>query len=778
MVGEAKRELRETDLALRVLIDGTSDVIYLKDRLGRYVFVNAACARLLRMTAESAIGKNDIELFGTDEARLMYEMDQAVLRTCQPQTFEESLSRTEGTRIFHTTKTPYYGPTGDVIGVIGVSRDITESKAQELANAQLVAIVNSSVDAILAKKLDGTITCWNAAAERMFGYSCEEAVGRSVGMLMTPELQKQVAKLHGRLCGGEAIESYEMIGCRKDGTRSPIAVALSPIRDLRGTVVGTSMIARDVTERKQIEKELRESEERQRLAVEAAHLGVWCWRVHEDRLVWTPQCSSMHGLGPDEEVTYERLLAMLHPEDRESTERAVRRALEGCASCQIEHRVVWPDGSIHWLSTSARVLCNDAGVPDRMLGVTFDITAQKQTDQERAELLRREQAARAEAQSATRAKDEFLAVLSHELRTPLQSMLGWTQLLRAPGADARMVQRGMEVMERNIKLQTRLIEDLLDVSRIVAGKLRLAQERVDLGAVVASALASVKAAADAKSIQSDATLEPLAVDVLGDPARLEQVVANLLSNALKFTSKGGRIELGLAREGTSARLTVKDTGAGISPQFLPQVFERFRQAESTLKRAHGGLGLGLAIVRHLIELHGGTVSAESPGEGQGSTFTVTLPLLDSDDRDILTWPNQLRQNEPGPPVTLEDIRVVVVDDEADTREMLETVLRASGAEVHAVHSARAALEAIAYFHPHVVISDVGMPEKDGYDLIDELRAQEVATGSHLPAVALTAFTSQTDREHALAVGFDAHLAKPASPDDVVHVVANLVGRPA
>ena len=483
---------------------------------------------------------------------------------------------------------------------------------------------------MLGTTLDGTITSWNAAAASMFGYSHEEAIGQSIRTLAPPERQEELARFHDRIRRGERIQNHETVARRKAGSRSPIALTLAPIRDPRGAVIGASLIARDITERKRVERELRESEERQRLAVEAAELGVWYWEVGTQRLVWTPRCSLMHGVEPDEEVSYERFLSILHPDDRERTEQTIRRALEECADHRTEHRVVWSDGSVHWISTSGCVLCNDAGVPDRMLGVAFDITEQKRADQERAELLSREQAARTEAQSATRAKDEFLAVLSHELRTPLQSMLGWTQMLKAPGADARMMQKGMETIERNIKLQTQLIEDLLDVSRIVAGKLRLAHERVDLVPVVASALASAKAAADARSIQIDATLAPLGGDVLGDPARLEQVVSNLLSNAVKFTPKGGRVALRLEREGTTARITVADTGAGISPRFLPHVFERFRQAESTAKRSHGGLGLGLAIVRHLVELHDGTVTAESPGEGQGATFVVTLPLVDSE----------------------------------------------------------------------------------------------------------------------------------------------------
>ena len=338
----------------------------------------------------------------------------------------------------------------------------------------------------------------------------------------------------------------------------------------------------------------------------------------------------MHGLGPDEEVSYARLLAMLHPDDRARTESAVARSIEERVQYRIEHRVVWPDGSVRWLSVLGRAFHDEQGRPDRMLGVALDVTAQKQAEEERAQLLAREQAARAEAQAATRAKDDFLAVLSHELRTPLQSMLGWTHVMRAHLLDGRLVQKGLATMERNVKTQAQLVEDLLDVSRIVAGTLRLEQRRVAPEHVVTGALESARVAADAKSIQLDAAIESVAGTVLGDADRLQQVVSNLLTNAVKFTPIGGRVSVRLGREGASARIVVEDSGRGIAPDFLPRVFDRFRQAESGTTRRHGGLGLGLAIVHHLVEAHGGQVKAESPGEGRGATFTVTLPLVEAE----------------------------------------------------------------------------------------------------------------------------------------------------
>jgi signal transduction histidine kinase/ActR/RegA family two-component response regulator len=397
------------------------------------------------------------------------------------------------------------------------------------------------------------------------------------------------------------------------------------------------------------------------------------------------------------------------------------------------------------------------------------------TEHDHAELLTRERAARAEAQAAVHAKDEFLAVVSHELRTPLQSMLGWAQILREKRVDERTMQRGLETIERNVKTQAQLIEDLLDISRIVTGAIRLDLRPIQLGAVVDAALTQVTRSADTKAIRLEASIDPGVGEVLGDPARLEQVVSNLLSNAVKFTPNGGRVSVRLEHDSAAARLVVEDSGRGISPDFLPHVFDRFRQADSTTTRSHGGLGLGLSIVHHLVALHGGTVEAESAGENRGATFTVTLPLL----VEASATPAPKSQRAPTIPAaiatTLDGVRVLIVDDDHDACELLTAVLLDAGAKVHAVHSTADALRELASFEPHLLLSDIGMPGEDGYALLRQVRAREALEGGHLLAIALTAFASQADREEALALGFEEHLAKPVSPADLTRTVARLVG---
>ncbi|WP_445246188.1 hybrid sensor histidine kinase/response regulator [Microcoleus sp. OTE_8_concoct_300] len=410
-------------------------------------------------------------------------------------------------------------------------------------------------------------------------------------------------------------------------------------------------------------------------------------------------------------------------------------------------------------------------------------TAQLETsNRTKDELLMREQMIRAEAEAANRAKDEFLSILSHELRTPLNAILGWSAMLRQRTLSEDKVLRALETIERNAKSQAQLIEDILDVSRIITGKLRLQVRPVNLVPVIESAIESVRLAAEAKSIRLQSVLDSQAGLLLGDANRLQQVVWNLLSNALKFTPKDGRVEIRLQRVNSHAEITVSDTGPGISSEFLPFVFDRFRQHDSTTTRSYGGLGLGLAIVRQLVELHGGTVTVVSPGIGQGTTFTVTLPAMiiplpPSDPERLNSIVEAKRRVEASP--TLEGLQILVVDDEADALELLSTILQNNGAEVIAVASVNQALtiiETATDRSPHVLVSDIGMPDEDGYSLIRKLRQLEAQRGGKLPAIALTAYAGSDDRRQALLAGFQMHLTKPVDAAELVAVVASLTGR--
>jgi len=427
-------------------------------------------------------------------------------------------------------------------------------------------------------------------------------------------------------------------------------------------------------------------------------------------------------------------------------------------------------GRPKWWDAIVTPVGDAQGKPKWLVATLRDITDRKQAEQARQQLLERERAARAEAESANRVKDEFLAVLSHELRSPLNPIVGWSKLLRSRKLDQKIIDRALETIERNAQMQTQLIEDLLDVSRILQGKLSLNVSPVDLASTIQAAMETVRLAAEAKAIQIQTLLESEVGQVLGDAGRLQQIVWNLLSNAVKFTPQAGRVDIRLERFDSQAQIIVSDTGKGIHPDFLPHVFDYFRQADSTTTRNFGGLGLGLAIVRQLVELHGGTVRADSLGEGQGATFTVRLPLMPTQPR-----PDQDRkQSEQS--LDLNGVKVLLVDDDENSREFVAFLLEMYGASVTAVDSAGEAFAALTQFKPDVLLSDIGMPDVDGYMLIRQLRTLSPQEGGQIQAIALTAYAGEINYQQALAAGFQRHVSKPVEPDQLLAAIISLIGR--
>jgi signal transduction histidine kinase len=414
----------------------------------------------------------------------------------------------------------------------------------------------------------------------------------------------------------------------------------------------------------------------------------------------------------------------------------------------------------------------------RLMGVVMvfrDVTERRQAERQQAVAIEREREARREAEAAARSKDEFVATLSHELRTPLNAIFGWVQLLRGGALDDGARVHALEVIERSTRTQTRMVEDLLDVSRMMSGNLRIEPRPVDLAAVVNAAVDAVRPALDAKSLNLVTGLDSEAGPVAGDPERLQQVIWNLLTNAIKFTPRGGRIEVRLERRDSGVQVQVSDSGRGIAPDFVPRVFERFSQAEASSSRSQPGLGIGLALVRHLVELHGGTVQVASDGEGRGATFTVRLPVPATLQGHRAGGPD----SHPASPVVdplrpLSGLHVLAVDDDADARELLRVAFQQAGARVTVADSARAALAALEAVAPSVLVSDIGMPDQNGYELLEQVRAAE--HGSRLPAVALTAYARVEDRDRAIRAGFQLHIAKPIDPAMLVRAVALVCGR--
>jgi PAS domain S-box-containing protein len=526
------------------------------------------------------------------------------------------------------------------------------------------------------------------------------------------------------------------------------------------------------------------AEEQARMSLAAAKAGAWSWDLQTGVVQWSPETYQIFGVERFD-GTAEAFGRLLHPEDADNLWATIDAAIANRKAYEAEYRIVRPDGELRWIANRGRADYDDLGNPLRVLGIAMDISARKQTEEERAVLLEQEQAARAEAQAANQAKDEFLTVVSHELRSPLNAMLGWTHILRKQKAGDPQVQRATGIIERSARQQLQLIEDLLDTARVISGKLKIETRPVELVSVIFNALDVVRPAAEAKRIDLVSRLNPSAGQITGDPDRLQQVVWNLLSNAIKFTPDGGRVEIRLERADPHVQIRVSDTGKGIEAGFLPHIFDRFRQADSSAARRHGGLGLGLSLVKQLVELHGGTVSVSSAGEGRGATFTVKLPMRAVYTPQLSDGRRPANEEEteveaPGGASALAGVRVVVVDDEEDAREMIATTLHDYGAQVQAASSGAEAIELLSRrepgARPDVLVCDIGLPGEDGYALLRRVRTLPVEQGGAIPAVAVTAYARVEDRLRALQAGFQMHVAKPVEPAELVTVLASVVGR--
>lgn len=678
----------------------------------------------------------------------------------------------------------------------------------------LAKVVESSDDAIVSKDLNSIITSWNPGAERIFGYTAEEAIGKSIRMIIPAHLQGEEDVVLSRIRAGDKVDHYETVRQRKDGTLIAIALTVSPIRDENGVVVGASKIARDVTERARLEAAARQhADNTQKLsdvgAVVASTLdreaivqkvtdtatdlthadfGAFFYNVRDQRTGDAYMLYALSG-APREAFSsfpHPRATALFGPTFRGEAPLRIDDVLADPRYGKSPPFNGMPPGHLPVRSYLAVPV---KGLDGHVIGGLFFGHSKVGMFTEQHERLAVGTAAwasvalenarlYAEAREANQMKDDFLAVLSHELRTPLNAILGYARLLRGNMLTGEQFERAIETVERNSRWLTQIVEDVLDVSRIVSGKIRLDVQAVDLTTIIDNAVATIQPAADAKNIRLQTLVDTRIAPVSGDPDRLQQVIWNLLSNAVKFTPKGGRVQLRVERVNSHVEIIVSDTGVGIRKDFLPFVFERFRQGDSGPTRKTGGLGLGLAIVRHIVEMHGGTVLAESAGEGEGSTFTVRLPVM------IVQPSRQQRKREhpvaehqqPLPKMSgLQDVHVLAVDDEEDSLGLLRVVLESAGARVTTAASAATALGMIEGLNPDVLVADIGMPEMDGFELIRRVRAL-AGPAADVPAAALTAFARSEDRTKALQHGFEMHLAKPVEPGELVASVVTLVRR--
>lgn len=533
-----------------------------------------------------------------------------------------------------------------------------------------------------------------------------------------------------------------------------------------------------LAEESRAQEALRQSEERLRIALDAAQLGAWQLDLASGVLDCSPTCKANFGLPPDAPISYSKLLAAIHSDDRDAVSVSFEHALRERNDYRSEYRVLWPDGTLHWILATGRANYETSGEPFSMVGVTLDITERKIAEKSREQLLKREQQARAEAEAASLLKDEFLTTVSHELRTPLTAILGWINLLRMGRLDESTTTSALETIERNTRSQVQLINDLLDVSRILSGKMRLDVHKIKIAEVMQAAIDTVRPSAATKNIQIEVAIASPSDLVLGDAERLQQVVWNLLANAVKFTPEGGHIRVQLERSGSHFEITVSDSGKGIAPEFLPHIFDRFRQADQSSTRSYGGLGLGLSIVRQIVELHGGTVRAVSDGDGKGATFVVQLPVATNFQKAApLTTPVAATgQEELTNSSRFIHLRMLVVDDEVDTRDLLRAVLEGCGAQIRTAASVAEALRVFREWQPDVLVSDIGMPDEDGYTLIRKIREFQIEEGGRVPAIALTAYVRADDRERALRAGFQRHIPKPIEAIELISVLTSLTER--
>ncbi len=641
----AEDALRQSERELAEFFENASEPIHWVGPDGTILRANQAELRMLGYPAEDYIGRNILE-FHVDQSKILDILNRLDHGETIVNYAAQMIHKDGSIRDVLINSSAYF-QNNKFIHTRCFTRDITEQLLAEKDLRQFAAIVESTDDVIIAKDLNGTITNWNAAAERLYGYKAEEMIGKSVSILIPADRPDEGPNILAKLRAGERIDHYESVRVAKDGRRLDVSLTVSPIRDANGIVVGASKIARDITDKKRAQLE-------------------------------------------------------------------------------------------------------------------------------RERLLEREEKARAAAEAANKVKDEFLATLSHELRTPLNAILGWASMLRSNKLNPEESAHAIEIIDRNAKVQSRLIEGVLDVSRIVSGKFHIECHPVQLREAVTAAVDSIHPSANARNIQLELEMDSNVALVAGDLSRLQQIIWNLLSNAVKFTEPGGEIKVELAMSGPDVEIIVRDTGQGISGEFLPHVFDRFRQADSSTTRKHGGLGLGLAIVRHLVELHGGTVTAESEGEGKGTTFRVRLPLIAADVASSYEPPKQLQPGGPNPAAMLRGLKVLVVEDEIDARELLAEMLSRCEAEVRAAGSAQEALELVNEWGPEVLVSDISMPEVDGYALIQRVR--DMASNGSIPAIAVTAHARNEDQQRALDAGFHAFLAKPIELPELATCIAIVTGK--
>ena len=900
-----------TQANLAALVESSDDAIISKDLDGVIRSCNAAAERMFGYGPDELIGR-PVRILIPPEGQA--EEDDILRRIAKGERIDHfetvRIAKDGSPKHVSLSISPILDRSGTVIGASKIARDISDRRRAQARESYLAAIVSSSADAIISKDLNGVITSCNRSAERIFGYSEAELVGRPIHILIPAERYPEEDMILSKVRAGGRVEQMETVRIGKDGRKLNISLSVSPIVDHSGEIVGIAKVARDVTEQKRLERELAAQQENYRVTLASIGDGVIACDMDGRVTFMNPVAETLTGWSTGEatgaplvevfrivnetsrqpvdnpieavmrtggvvglanhtvllrrdggevpiadsaapiaddggkpagavlvfrDVTEERRAEEAIAEQREWFETTLESIGDAVIATDVRGHVVFMNPVAEHLtgwklqqakgrncndifnivnedtrriveSPVTRVLAegvvvglanhtvliavdgterpiDDSGAPirnrdGRIVGVVLvfrDIADRRRMEverrdvaEERERLLGAERSARADAERANRVKDEFVAMVSHELRTPLNAILGWTELMTQNADDREIVTRGLDVISRNTRLQAQLVSDLLDISRITSGKLHLTIEKVDIVELVGNVIETVQQSANGKRIALRAEHAPAALAIAGDPARLQQVVWNLLTNAIKFTPEGGSVRVSVRQAGSDAEISVKDTGMGIRPELLPHIFERFNQVSVVSTDGVRGLGLGLSIARHLVDLHGGTIRADSAGEGCGATFTVVLPagtlpetreIIVKGTRKPIEGDNRLR-----------GLRILVVEDEGDTRDFLSRFLAANGAKVMSAASAEEALSMLPESDANLLISDIGLPEVDGYELMQRIRRSDAGSGGGIPAIALTAYARPQDRAQAFRAGYQAHLAKPIEPADLIPAI--------
>jgi PAS domain S-box-containing protein len=771
---------------LAAIVDSSDDGILSKNLDGIIQSWNRGAERLFGYTAGEIVGQPVTTLIPPELQAEERHILARLRRGERIEHFETVRITKDGRRLdISLSVSPIRDRAGRVVGASKVARDITEQKrvtAELAAQREWFQITLASIgDGVIASDPSGRVTFLNGVAAGLTGWSIVEAIGKplaDVFHIINEDTRRRVENPTDKV-----IETGHIVGLAnhtvlvsRDGKERPIEDSAAPIFDDRRRIIGVVLVFHDVTEKRRAEDAVAEQHEWLQTTLESIGDAVLATDRHgvivftnavAERLIGR-RAAAMRGRHCRD------VFHLAHEITRQPLESPVDRVLRDKQAVGLANHavLVTADGHERPIDDSAAPILDRAGELTGVVMVFRDVTYRRHAAAERERLLQAERAARTEAERASRLKDEFVAMVSHELRTPLNAIVGWSHMLRKGALDEATAHRAIDTIDRNARSQSRLISDLLDISRILSGKLDVENRLVDLATVVENAAEATQPSAAEKGVALTAASETPNAEVVGDPVRLQQVLLNLLTNAIKFTPAGGRVELTLRREGDYAVLTVHDTGKGIEAEFLPHVFDRFRQADASTTRRHGGLGLGLTIVRHLVELHRGRVRAESAGPGQGATFTISLPLAASAAAD--TSLRDAPDTAVCEPELLAGQRILVVDDEPDTLELLTYSLERFGAEVASAGSVPEALDVFGRFRPDLLISDIGMPEHDGYDLIRAVRSLPADAGGTVPAVAVTAFVGREDRARALAAGFQEHMGKPVAPAVLATMVAGLL----